>query len=81
MKPTAYVLLLVGLALAATAVLLSRTPNPYSSAGADGSAEPWSSPALGITLLVAAGVAAALAAVMLRFGGKGYTETVSPPRR
>ena len=78
MKPTAYVLFLVGLALAVTAALLFRTPSP---GGTDGSAEPSSSPALRITLLVAAGGAAALAWVMLRFGGKGYTETVSPPRR
>jgi hypothetical protein len=81
MKPTAYVLLLVGLALAGTAALLFRTPSPDSPGGPDGSAEPWSSPALPITLLVAAGAAAALGWVMLRFGGKGYTETVSPPRR
>ena len=81
MKPTAYVLLFVGLALAGTAAHLFRTPSPYSSAGADGSAEPWSSSALRITLLVASGGAAALAWVMLRFGGKGYTETVSPPQR
>lgn len=81
MKPTAYVLLLIGLALAGTAALLSLTPDPYSSAGGAATREQWGPAVLWITLAVAAAGAVALACVMLRYGGRGYTATASPRPR
>jgi hypothetical protein len=81
MKPTGYFLFLVSLVLAATAALLYLTPNP-SASGSDGMhGEPGRSSALLIALIAAAGGAAALGWALLRFGGKGYTETHSPLRR
>jgi hypothetical protein len=81
MKPTAYVLLLIGVVLAGTAALLSSTPNLDASAGADGPGPPSSPSALRVALLVAAGGAIALACLMLRYGGSGYIATASPRRR
>ena len=81
MKPTAHVLLVVGLLLVVSALVLYLTPNPYAS-GNDGVQRVlWGSSALVIALLAAATGAAVLGSAMLRFGGKGYTETNSPARR
>ncbi len=81
MKPTAYVLLLLGLALTGTAAFLSLTPDPYASTGAGRPGPPWGPSALRVALLAAAGGAVALACVMLRYGGSGYTATASPRPR
>lgn len=81
MKPTAYVLLLIGLALGGTAALLTLTPDPYSSAGGAATGERWGPSILRVTLVLAAGGAIALGCVMLRYGGRGYTATTSPRAR
>ena len=60
MKPTAYILILIGMVLVATAALLFLTPNPYASAGTDGPGEFLSPSTLRVTLLVAAGVVMAV---------------------
>lgn len=75
MRPTAYVLFVVGLVLAASAALVYQTPGP-DVAGHDGL--PGGPDALPIALLAAAVGAAALGWVMLRYGGRGYTVTNSP---
>jgi hypothetical protein len=80
-KPTAYVLSFVGLVLAVSALVLYLTANPNASGNEGVRGVAWGSSALVITLLVAAGGAAALGWAMLRFGGKGYTETNRPRRR
>jgi hypothetical protein len=81
MKPTAYILQFVGLLLAVSALLLYLTPNPYASGNDGVPGVLRGTSALGIALLAAAAGAAALGWTMLRFGGKGYTETNSPFRR
>jgi hypothetical protein len=81
MRPTAYVLFLMGLVLAGSAALLILTPNPYTSSGDGMHGEPGRSPLFVITLFAAAAGAAGLAWAMLQFGGKGYTVTNSPLRR
>jgi hypothetical protein len=81
MKPTAYVLGLVGLVMAFSALVLYLTANPYAAANGTVWGVPWGSNALVVTLVAGAGAAIVLAWAMFRFGGKGYTETNSPPRR
>lgn len=81
MRPTAYVLFVVGVALAVTSALLYRTPSPNVPAGADAPGGPPGAAALMIALLVAAAGAIAIGCVLLRYGGKGYTVTTSAPRR
>jgi hypothetical protein len=81
MKPTAYILFVIGLALAVSAALLPRTSNPSAPVGADPPGSPNGPPALIIALLVAAASAVAVGWVLLRYGGKGYTVTTSAPRR
>lgn len=81
MKPTAYVLLLIGLVLACTAALLYLTPPSHASGGAVGAGEPWRASALRITLAVAAAGVVTVACVLLRYGGHGYTATASPRRQ
>jgi hypothetical protein len=81
MKPTAFVLLLVGLVLACTAALLYLTPNPPAATGTDGPGDARCASALRITLAAAAAGAVTLAWVMLRYGGRGYTAAASPSRR
>ena len=82
MKPTAYGLFVVSMLLALSAALIFRSPNhPYASGTDGGPGEPWSPSTLMIALLAAAAGAATLGWAMLRYGGKGYTETNSPPRR
>jgi len=78
MKPTAYVLFLMSLVLAGSAALLFLTPNAYTSSGDGVHGEAGLPPLFIIALLGAAAGAAALAWAMLRYGGKGYTETNSP---
>jgi hypothetical protein len=77
MKPTAYGLLFVGLLLAVSALILYLTPNPYASSNDGVQGVAWGSFALVMALLATAGGAAGLGWAMLRFGGKGYTETNS----
>jgi hypothetical protein len=81
MKPTAYVLFLMGLVFAGAAALSYLTPTPSASAGTDGPGELLSSSAFRATLWVASACTIALAVALLRFGGKGYTVTGAPPRR
>ena len=81
MKPTAYVLLFLGLVLAVSALVLYLTQNPYASDNRGVHGSPWGSSALVIVLLAGAAGAAGLCWAMLRFGGKGYAETNSPLRR
>jgi hypothetical protein len=76
MKPTAYVLFLLSVVLAVSAFLLNLTSSPYAS----GSGVPVGSSTLTIALFATAAAAAALGWAMLRFGGKGYTETNLPVR-
>ena len=81
MKPTAYLLIVIGVLLAVSGVFLSPTSDQVAT-GSDGQpAPPGRSPGLTIALLVAAGLAVAAGAALLRFGGKGYTETNVPPAR
>ena len=81
MKPTAYLLIVIGLLLAVSGVFLSPTSDQVATGG-DGQPAPLGrSPGLTIALLVAAGLAVAAGAALLRFGGKGYTETNVPPAR
>jgi hypothetical protein len=78
-KPTAYLLIVMGLLLAGSGVLLGPTADPSTTAEDGRSALLGRSPGLTVALFVAAGLAVAAAAAMLRYGGKGYTETnVSP---
>jgi hypothetical protein len=79
MKPTAYILFGVGLVLAASAALLFM--NSYSAFSSGVHGEPGRSSTLVIALFAAAAGTAAFVWAMLRFGGKGYTETNSPLRR
>jgi hypothetical protein len=81
MKPTAYILFVVGLVLAASAALLYMSSSSYSAVSSGVQADPGRSPTLMFALLAAAAGIAALVWAMLRFGGKGYTETNSPLRR
>ena len=80
MKPTAYVLFLVSVVLAVSAVLLNLTSSPYASGSEAPRGEPGGSTMLIIALFATAAGVAALGWAMLRFGGKGYTETNSPLR-
>jgi hypothetical protein len=81
MKPTAYVLFVIGLALAVASVLVYRNASPFASAGAAAHGDPGGPSALTVVLLVAAAGAMVGGWALLRYGGTGYTETVSPPRR
>ena len=81
MKPTAWVLILVGVVLAVSAALLSLTPNPNAPGGDGTHGKTARSSFLLFALFAAAGGAVALGWGMLRFGGKGYTETNTPLRR
>lgn len=81
MKPTAFVLFLMGLMFAGAAALFYLTPTPLASAGTDGPGELLSSSAFRATLWGASAGTIALAVVLLRFGGKGYSVTGAPPRR
>ena len=80
MKPTAYVLLAIAVALAITSALVFRTASPYAPAGAGAAGGPPGPSPLMIILLVGAAGAAVLAWTLLRYGGKGYTVTATPPR-
>jgi hypothetical protein len=82
MKPTAYILFVVGLVLAISAALLYMSSSSFSAVSSGGvDADPGRSPTLMFALLAAAAGIAALVWAMLRFGGKGYTETNSPLQR
>jgi hypothetical protein len=78
MKPTAYILFVVGLVLAGSAALLLMSSTSYSAVSSGVHGEPGRSSTLMIALFAAAAGTAALVWAMLRFGGKGYTETNSP---
>jgi hypothetical protein len=78
MKPTAYVLFLLSVVLAVSAVLLNLNSTPYASGSEATRGEPGGSSTLIIALFATAAAAAALGWAMLRFGGKGYTETNLP---
>ena len=81
MKPTAYVLLALSLVLALGGALLFRSPNP-SASGADGTqAGPWTVSTPMIVMLASAAGVAAVAWALLRFGGKGYSQTESSTAR
>jgi hypothetical protein len=80
-KPTAYLLIVIGLLLAVSGVFLSPTSDQVATGG-DGQPAPLGrSYGLTVTLFVAAGLAVAAGAIFLWFGGKGYTETHVPPAR
>jgi protein-S-isoprenylcysteine O-methyltransferase Ste14 len=81
MKPTAYILFVVGVVLALSAALLYMSSSSYSADSNGVHADPGRSPTLMFALLAAAAGIAALVWAMLRFGGNGYTETNSPLRR
>lgn len=81
MRVTAFVLFVVSLVLAVSAVVVSRAAGPDTWGNGGSRAVPWGSSTLTIAVVIAAGGAALLAWAMLRFGGKGYTETNSPPVR
>jgi hypothetical protein len=80
-KPTAYILIVIGLFLAVGGVFLSPTADQVATGGDGRPASLARSYALTITLFVAAGLAVAGGAALLWFGGKGYTETNVPPAR
>ena len=81
MRPTAYALVFLGLLLALSAALVFRSPNPYASGNDGAHGGPWTPSALMVVLLAAAAGAAALGWALVRFGGKGYTQTNTPPAR
>jgi hypothetical protein len=81
MKPTAYVLFVIGLALAVASVLVYRNATPFAAAGASAYGDSGGPSALMVILLVAAAGAIAGGWALLRYGGTGYTVTASPPRR
>ena len=81
MKPTACILFVVGVVLAISAALLYMSSSSYSADSNGVQADAGRSPTLMFALLAAAAGIGALVWAMLRFGGKGYTETNSPLRR
>jgi hypothetical protein len=79
MKPTGYILLVLSLVIASSGGLLALTParTAFATDGNSFGAGPTSG--LIVALFAAAGVAAALGWVIIRFGGAGYTETNASP--
>ena len=81
MRPTAYILLALSLVLALSGALVFRSPNPSTSEVDGAHAGPWTVSTPMIVMLASAAGVAAIAWVLLRFGGKGYTTTESSTTR
>jgi len=78
MKPTAYFLFFLSLLLAVSAVMLNQSSSPNGSANESVSAGSRTPSFLMIVLVAAAIGVAALGWAMLRYGGKGFSESNSP---
>jgi hypothetical protein len=78
MKPTGYILFVLSLVMASSGGLLALTP-ARTALASDGPSFGAGPSGLIVVLFAAAGAAAALGWVIIRFGGAGYTEANASP--